>query len=221
MTAGSHGRVIEALFAWSQVWPGDSATSDAVDWLMECGQPVMEHEHYHGLFFRARRADLAEVRETPFTPGCTGFIKTGAALFFSCVLEQGCPQRRRRAFGSLRALPAHREGRWCSASCSNNILQAFAASVVHRESEPMALVIDRLAQDQGSNGVFAGGVPFYPTLYALAQLPQTRGREVLTQAVGAAIRRQRGDGSWAGVGATYLALDALDRVGVFSGAARR
>ncbi len=69
----------------------------ALDWMLETDHPPMQCTStdgapYDNLFFRTTREDnraLLRISGVPFTQGCSGFVKMGAALFFACVFGRG------------------------------------------------------------------------------------------------------------------------------------
>ena len=138
---GSVAATIEHLFDLWLLGQPDRMTARAIDWLLEV--PLEPPRNlcggvYDGMFFRVLTADrprLRRLRSLPFTGGCGGFVKTGAALFFATVLGQGSADRVARAYARAEAVGRLRQGRWCSDSCGNNILQAVAA---HEQFRPCA-----------------------------------------------------------------------------------
>jgi ABC-type multidrug transport system fused ATPase/permease subunit len=63
---------------------------DALNWMLETELPPFKSElrngGYNDLFLRTTRRDHSEMRKMsglPFTSGCSGFVKTGAALYFA------------------------------------------------------------------------------------------------------------------------------------------
>ena len=212
---GSVRQTVESLFALWLLGRRSAATAAGVDWLLEVGRPPMRHVNYSNLFFGAHRSDVDSLREVPFSKGCSGFVKTGAALFLASVLEQGDEQRVSDAFDTLGRLPAKRGGRWCSASCSNNILQAYAANRRFSDSAAMRLAVKRLEADQTATGAWADQIPFYATFYALSQVPLKSADAQFRRALPRIIRNQRLDGTWGNnLINTFLVLDALERKGI-------
>jgi hypothetical protein len=201
----------------------DGVTQRAVEWLMEKGQAVREGicgGVYDGLFFRVGREDRAALRRpsgTVFTPGCSGFVMSGAALFFATVFGQGDAGRREAAYRRLEAVGRMRHGRWCSSSCGNNILQAFATDPVRRECGAMKLAVKALGEVQDGSGAWGRGTPFFPTLWALARVGTKGAREQVRRAVACAAAKQRGDGSFGGTWRaerTWMLLDAMECAGI-------
>jgi hypothetical protein len=208
---GSVARTIESLFALTLLDKSSPATSRAIEWLITTSRVPERMLHYKDLFFGAARGDLETLRDTPFTTGCSGFVQSGAILYFASLFGADDEARITGAFKWLNALPAIRDGRWCSASCSNNILQAFAVTPKMNASEAMRIAVDRLAKDQLPNGAWRGGVPFYPTLNALGRVPLKAARKQLELAAcKVAARPPRG------VLNAFLMMDALERGGLLT-----
>jgi hypothetical protein len=211
----SVAQTIENLFALFLLVRPSPATAKAIDWLLEVDQPPMQHPCYSNLFFRVRRADVELLKTGPFSPGCSGFVKTGGALFLASLFNQGDDRRVSQAFATLAKLPAQRQGRFCSASCSNNILQAFAANDEYRSSAAMKLAVARLEQEQMPNGNWSSGFPFYPTFYALSRIESKSADAQFRRALPRIVRVQKKDGSWGHSPLnTFLVLDALERKGM-------
>lgn len=73
----------------------------AVGWLLETGRPAFRYNNsdgtsYDNLFFETSRGDtrkLRKMRNVPFTGGCSGFVKSGAALFLATLFRCGDDKR--------------------------------------------------------------------------------------------------------------------------------
>lgn len=204
----------------------DEPTSRGLCWLLEVGHPPQRWQasdgaRYDDLFFKMRRGDPSRLRVlqgAPFSAGCSGFVKTGAALFlaqqFGLPDEEG---RMGRAFASLARIPPLRRGWWCSASCGANIFQAFAVHPDYSRSPAMGLAIDYLAACQGEDGAWEGGIPFYETFNALSRLEDDRATRQFECALPRVVRAQAADGGWGRSDRelkAFLVLDALDRKGL-------
>lgn len=70
-------------------------TARAIEYLSEMPAKVLSGicgGTYDGMFFRVGSSDRQAMRKLcglPFTPGCAGFIKTGAAMYFATRFGQG------------------------------------------------------------------------------------------------------------------------------------
>ena len=173
---------------------------------------------YDGLFFRRGRGEsvaLRKLRGVPFTPGCSGFIKTGAALYFACAFAQGNADRVAAAYDSLSRVIEVRQGRWCSGSCGNNILLAFAAHPKHSQSAGMRRAVAWLSDQQDADGSWRKGVPFFPTFLALSRAKHNLAAHQRQRALQRLERTQNRDGSWGRSQPllnTYLVLDAINHL---------
>jgi hypothetical protein len=198
-------------------------TAKAVDWMLECGHGTGRGGMcgcdgvYEGLFFGIGRADrepLRKIAGVPFTPGCGGFVKTGAALFFATVFQQGDVERVQRAYQRLEQVGMHRHGQWCSWPCSNNILQAFAVHPEYGASKTMQKAIARLGECQTLKGDWGGNIPFYPTLFALSRVGGVKAKAQVGKALACAMGKQNRDGTWGRTqreAQTWMVLDAIER----------
>ncbi len=226
--SGSVARTLESLYAlWLLLDEGDRSTAKGVDWLLEVGHPPMrcpcrDGATYDGLFFRMRRGEsdaLRHLHGVPFTPGCAGFVKTGAALFFASAFGQGDSQRVAGAYESLTRVVKVRQGRWCSGSCGNNILLAFAVHPKHSRSAAMGRAVSWLSSQQMPDGTWRRGVPFFSALAALSHVKHPLSAQQCQRALDRLERTQNHDGSW-GRGQpqlnTFLVLDATERLGTRS-----
>ena len=164
------------------------------------------------------QASLNKMKEVPFTKGCSGFIKSGAALFFTNVFDKLNHKKANKAYESLEKVAEVRKGRWCSGSCSNNIMQAFVTHPERKKSGIMRGVVRYLATQQKDNGSWAGSTPFYPTVYALSLLDFSEVEPQLDRAVQKVIKYQNKDGSWGRANKelnTFLMIKVLsDRFGI-------
>jgi hypothetical protein len=222
----SAGATINELFALWLLGSGpDAATGRGVDWLLETRHPLparSEHpEGYDRLPHRVRRRELRRMQDVPFTMGCSNFVKSGAALFLAAAFGQGDAARIRAVRDVFSARARQRDGRWCSGSCANNVLQGFAMDAGLARGAAMRRVLAFLAGVQSDKGGWGDGVPFYPTVYALARVPGRAAKAQLDRAVGRLVRTQNRDGSWGRTRkelCTYLALGALERAGLLPAA---
>ncbi len=81
----------------------------------------------------------------------------------------------------------------------------------------MRLAVRWLAGRQRANGTWDGGVPFFPTLYALSRIPGKEADAQFERAADRVLRAQNADGSW-GRGqrslCTFLTLSAMKNKGM-------
>lgn len=221
-----HDTIQELYAAWlSEPLEGSAreAAERGVNWLLECHHPpIRGHRNadgasYDNLFFemeqRYEAARLRVMTGVPFGDGCSGFVKTGAALFLAQELGLGSRERVALAFESLEGIPAIRRGWWCNARCGSNIFQAY---VLH-PGPALGLALDFLARRESSNGGWGDGVPFYPTLNALARLDDRRAAEMFARALPRVQGSRAADGGWGRSDRefkTFLVLDAFERKGI-------
>lgn len=193
-----------------------------IDWLTQLGQPVLTHKHYYGMYFRIPNENVTPLHhmdDTPFTPGCTGLIKSGAAMFFACEYGREDEEHIALAFESARKRPADpgNEGRWCSPGCGENLFHAFTVHPKLSNSDAMRRYLGYLTRQQQPSGRFGNRTPFLPVVWSLAKLRQKSARDLLEHALPAIASSQRKDGTWGQkkhVLNAYLVLDALERAGV-------
>lgn len=200
---------------------------EALAWLLEKNYAPMRRiscdgAPYHHLFFKMSRQEREEMNsasDIPFNPGCSGFFKTGIAIFFASLLHQENEPRVEMAFQSLNQVLKVRQGVWCSIPCSTNILKAYTAHPVMKTSGQTALALEYLGKKQGRSGRWLGTPYFYHTLHAVAQSPLPSARKQVEKAIPALIQSQNPDGSWGKRNpelTTFLVLSALESQGFFS-----
>lgn len=223
---GTVAQSIENLFALWLLGARGKETERGVNWLMETHRPAMrcvntDGGRYDDMFFHmSSRADRDRVRkmgDVPFTPGCAGFVKTGAALFCALELEQGDAQRIKHACATLSHLFVYRKGRPCSGSCSMNLLTAMASAPARFEAQSLKQALAWTASQQQADGSWARGIPFYEMAYTLGRLPQKLGEAQLEKCLARAVRTQHRDGTWGQTHwemKTFLLLPALRQAGL-------
>lgn len=223
---GSTATTIQRLFAlWLLLDQRNRAVERALDWLTEAGYPPMlnprdDGADYSNLFFRTHgrdRADLRHMRHVPFTAGCAGFVKTGAALFFSMAFGRDGDERVEQAYASVNQTACARQGRLCCGSCASNLHLALAVHPRHNQGAGMDRVLSWLECQMKLTGSWGAGIPFFPTLWMLSQLQSARSDALFHRALARAGRSQHPDGSWGNrqrVLDTFLVLDSLSRKGI-------
>ncbi|MBI5000850.1 MAG: hypothetical protein HZB92_04900 [Euryarchaeota archaeon] len=221
---GDTAGTIKALYDLQLLNPGGNLISRAgVRWLLEEHLPPMARRStddapYNGLFFKVESYQspvLNRMTGTPFTKGCSGFIKTGAALFLASAYGLKSHERLPPAFESLDRVIEVREGQWCSPSCSNNILQGYAAHPAAREGGAMRLAVRRLADAQRPSGDWPK-FPFYPALFALSHCEGKAAESQVKLALQRCARTQGKDGGWGRADrehASYMVLCAMRNAG--------
>jgi len=209
-----------SLFTESQKY----RTDDAMCWLMEEGLPPYKrglmNGAYDDLFRRTTRRDRVEMRKIsglPFTVGCSDFLKAGATLYLVVqfkLLKKGDVIK---AFNRVEKISMNRNGRFCSGSCGNNMVQALAAHPERNKSEGMRRAILWIKSKQTDNGSWHSGIPFYPTLNALSKVTIPEAEDVYVKTLNRALRTQNKDGSWGRADKAFKAfmvIDAMERKGL-------
>ena len=222
---GSSADTFQSLFSLSLLGrPAGRGIRKAVDWLTEVHRPVFECQagdgvSYDGLFFQMTRADRARMRKlsgVPFSTGCSGFVKSGAALHLATVFGVGDADRIERAFDTFASAAKARSGRWCSASCGNNVLQAFAVRPDYARHPSMDLALAWIESLQDDRGDW-GPAPFYPTFWAMSCIANPIAERQFERALPRVAKLQGRDGLWGRSDRsfkTYMVLDACRRRGV-------
>ncbi len=220
---------VENLYALSLLSPRRStAAVNAVDWLLEKEHPSTVHisgdgSPYSGLFFRVKRGDTAGIynrRDLPFNRGCSGFFKSGAALYFSGIFGKQNDPRAEAAFRSLDRVLDTRGGVWCSLPCSNNILRAYVSHPAKRDSRGTRKALKYLEHVQTETGGWKGTPFFYQTFNTVAQSGLPSARRQIERAMNRVSRSQNRDGTWGKTNKefnTFLVLDGLHRRGIRPG----
>ncbi|MFB0510138.1 MAG: hypothetical protein ACETVX_06545 [bacterium] len=197
-------------------------TKKAVDWLLEKEHEIMrcrsgDGARYDGLFFRMNREDTHQIyhrKDLFFNRGCAGFVKTAAALYFAGIFTKQKDERVLQAFKTLDNVIKRRNGKWCSLSCSNNILRAYISHPLKRASSQTQQALKTLAKLQSRNGGWRGIPFFYHTLNIIALSKLKVAREQIAKSLPRIIRSQNRDGSFGKDNKefyTFLVLDGLKR----------
>jgi len=197
----------------------------AVDWLLEKDYPPMVHisgdrSPYTGLFFKLSREDVKQVygrKDLLFNRGCSGFVKTGAALYFSGIFGREEEKRVANAFRSLDKVLEIRCGRWCSPACSNNILRAYTSHPKKRNSAQTRKALRHMEEIQTEGGTWKGTPFFYHTFSTVAQSDLASARRQIKRAMARVLRSQNRDGTWGRTNKefnTFMVLNGLDQQGI-------
>lgn len=200
---GGLATTIRFLFALHLLQRKGSPESDrAIDWLWETGQPRPEFRRLrcgvapHDLLTRMRQGEPARLRRmpgTPFTRGCSIFVKTASGIFLASVFGRGREARVQRAIRCLDEVIEARGKLWCSPVCSANLLRAYA---VHPDGgHGLSRAVRVLARMQTTGGSWPG-MPFVSTFNALASIDVRDARAQVRRAMPVVQRMQNADGSW-------------------------
>ncbi len=201
------------------------AGAKGVDWLLEKEHPPMvltsrDGSPYSGLFFEVNRGDTAEIYgrdDLFFNRGCSGFVKTGAALYFSGTFGREKDRRVANAFKSLDKVLEVRRGRWCSLACSNNILRGYVTHPKRRNSSQTRRALAHLEKVQTKAGGWEGVPYFYHAFNTIASSKLPSARRQVERAMPRILRSQNKDGSWGKKHQefkTFMVLDGLHRRGI-------
>lgn len=206
---------------------GDEGSDEAqkgTRWLLEDGQEPMRHTcgdgvSYDHLFFRLSRSEsraLVAHRGLVTTPGCAGFIKTGAALYFASVFGLAEEERVERAMQTLVKV-AQQRGLWCSVSCSINILRAFLAHPRYAGAAVAREAVEILEREQTRTGSWRGAQLFYHTFNTLAHSTSRSAVRQVSNCLERLQRTQNSSGTWGRRHAdlaSLLVVDGLRRHGL-------
>ena len=172
---------------------------------------------YDGLFFRVNRKDVSLIyrhNDLLFNRGCTGFVKTAAALYFDGIFTKQKDERVLQAFKTLDNVIKKRHNKWCSMPCSNNILRAYISHPLKRQSKQTQDALKTLAKLQTRNGSWRGIPYFFHTFNIVAQSKLKIAKQQIQKALPRIVHYQNRDGSF-GKGNkefyTFLVLDGLKR----------
>ena len=219
-------KTVEYLYILSLLAPRRTrAGGGAVDWLLEKSEPLVvrisgDGSPYTGLPFKVGHEDVRQIytrRDLPFHQGCSGFFKTGAALYFSGVFDRADDERVAVAFKSLDKALQIRGGKWCNVACSGNILRGYVAHPRKRNSSQTKEALRYMEQIQTRAGGWKGTPFFYQAFNTIAQSNLPSARRQVKRAVERIARSQNRDGTWGRSDPefnTFMVLDALHRQGV-------
>src|SRR5207249_4867243 len=149
---------------------------------------------------------------TPFTRGCSVFVKTSAGILLASAFGRGREARVQRAIRCLDSVIESREGLWCTPACSSNLLLAYAAHPDASRGRGVGTAVRTLGEIQTPAGKWPGA-PFATTFNALASLETREAKVQVKKALPFVRRSQNRDGSW-GRGAnrqltTFLIVQSL------------
>ena len=180
----------------------------ALDWLMDQASSIFPRTTIN----RGENIDPKDLRDLPFTQGCSGLFLTGSALFLSSIFGRENDSEVLKLYQWLNSKGVRNKGRWCGWSCSNNILRAFVVHPQYCKSKATVLAVDALARAQSQSGVWLKQVPFYKTINALAHLDLVQADVQLERAFERLYKTQRRDGTWGRINGewnTFLIVHAL------------
>lgn len=164
----------------------------------------------------AKEATKDGLAGLPFTEGSSALLFTGAALFLASIFGHGEDPEILHMYDWLQSKGSEGSGRWCGWSSYSNILRAFVVHPRYSRSKAVALAVRNLGQAQKQSGTWAGSIPFYLTVNALAHLDSTEGDAQLAVAFERLYKTQRHDGTWSRSQPewnTFLVIHALKNKG--------
>jgi hypothetical protein len=132
----------------------------------------------------------------PFTQGSSVLLLASGTLFLSCVFGHREEPEIVRIYEWLLSKGSKKSGRWCGWSSYSNILRAFVVHPRYAYSRAVALAVRNLGRVHKKSGIWAGSIPFYQTVNALAHLDFTEGDTQLAVAFERLYKTQRHDGTW-------------------------
>jgi len=137
-----------------------------------------------------------DLQNLPFSRGCSEHFVKGSILFLATIFGKGDDARVIRTYEALCTRGEQRGGKWCTWSCSNNILRAFVVHPRYAESKALKLFLARLAEIQRSDGSWTRQIPFYQTINALGHLDFRLSDSLLRRAFQRFRETQNSDGTW-------------------------
>lgn len=163
---------------------------------------------------QSKKVSARDLHSLPFSSGCFDHFAKGSVLFLAVIFGLQNDSRVIHAYEMLRNVGEKRKGRWCTWSCSNNILRAFIVHPAYAESRVVRLYVAKLSEIQRSDGGWPGQIPFYQTLNALGHLDFAKSDAVLRRAFRRLRVNQNKDGTWGRMQKewnTFLIVHAMTR----------
>jgi len=163
---------------------------------------------------QSEKVSARDLHGLPFSGGCFDHFVKGAVLFLSTIFGQENYSKVIRVYEILRIIGEKRKGRWCTWSCSGNILRAFVVHPLYRESSIIRMYVKRLGQLQRPDGHWPPQIPFYQTVNALGHLDFIQSDDLLQRSFLTLRAEQNKDGTWGRTQRewnTFLILHAIKR----------
>lgn len=203
---------IRALFGLHlTVRQKDPKIERGLEWLLS--EEVFS-ERYSRLANGPHRVSVRELHGLPFSGGSLNYLAKGAGLFLATIFGMENDPRVVRTYKTLRLLGEKREGRWCSWSCSSNILRALIVHPLYRDSSLTRMYVKRLGQLQRPYGHWPPQIPFYQTVNALGHLDFLQSDDLLRRSFMTLREKQNKDGTWGRTQRewnTFLVMHAMKR----------
>lgn len=163
-----------------------------LEWLLERTLTVFQQKRLH----LAEEISQNGLAGLPFTQGSSALLFAGATLFLASVFGHREDPVILHIYDWLQTKGCKGSGRWCGWSSYCNILRAFVVHPRYACSKAVALAVRDLGRAQKKSGIWAGPIPFYHTVNALAHLDSTEGDAQLAVAFERLYKTQRHDGTW-------------------------
>jgi hypothetical protein len=203
---------IRALFGLHlTVRQKDPEIERGLEWLLS--EEVLS-ERYPRPVNGPHRVSAHELHGLPFSGGSFDYLAKGAVLFLATIFGMENDPRVVSIYEMLRLLAEEREGRWCSWSCSGNILRAFVVHPLYRESSVIRMYVKRLGQLQRPEGDWPPQIPFYLTVNALGHLDFLQSDDLLRRSFLRLRAEQNTNGTWGRTQRewnTFLVVHAMKR----------
>lgn len=145
---------------------------------------------------QSEKVSARDLHDLPFSFGCFDHFAKAAVLFLATIFSRENDSRVIRVYEMFRIIGEQRKGRWCTGSCSNNILRAFVVHPKYAESRAIRMYLTRLGEMQSPRGNWPVQIPFYQTVNALGHLDCEQSDAMLKRAILMLITKQNKDGTW-------------------------
>lgn len=189
----------------------DVQIEKGLDWLLS--QKAFSEERRISLV-QSERVSVRNLNSIPFSSGCLDHFIKSASLFLATIFGLENDSRVVRMYEMLYNMGETRKGRWCTWSCSNNILRAFVVHPQYVKSRVIRMYIAKLAKRQRTDGAWIKQTPFYQTVNALGHLNFRQSDASLKRAFVYLKEKQNKDGTWGRTQKewnTFLVLHAAAR----------
>jgi hypothetical protein len=163
---------------------------------------------------QSEKISIRDLQGLPFSGGCYDHFVKATTLFLAVIFGMENDSRVIHVYEMLRNIGGRRKGRWCTWSCSNNILRAFVVHPVYAESNAVRVYVQTLSEIQRYDGGWPGTIPFYQTVNALGHLDFPQSDALLKPAFRKLRLKQNRDGTWGRTQRewnTFLIVHALSR----------
>ncbi len=163
---------------------------------------------------QSEKVSIRDLQGLPFSGGCYDHFIKAATLFLAVIFGMENDSRVIHGYEMLRNMRGKRKGKWCTWSCSNNILRAFIVHPAYAESSAVKVYVETLSEKQRPDGGWPGPIPFYQTVNALGHLDFPQSDALLKRAFRRLRLKQNRDGTWGRTKKewnTFLIVHAMQR----------